>query len=265
MSSEGRYIYCIIDDSNNKDFGIEGIAGAEAYSIGFKYIGAVISRSPVVNYCVSRENVMAHMKVMERIMTDHIVLPVKFGTVASGNTRRNSESRIRSEILKARYEELKELLDRLSNKVEVGLKAIWTDMGGIFREIVEENRDIKMLRDRISSGSYGQALRQKIMLGEMVKMALEAKRAEEEDKILKTFEGTYHDIRRNKIYGDNMITNTAFLVEKCRIGDCDRLVETLESAFGERIKLKYVGAVPPCNFVELVIPLKGEQDEREEA
>lgn len=265
MPFEGRYIYCIIDNSDEKDFGIEGIGSGNAYSIGFKYIGAVISHSPVVNYPISRENVMAHMKVMERIMNDYTVLPVKFGTVASGNRRRNPENRIRSDVLKARYEELKELLDRMSNKVEVGLKAIWTDMGATFREIVEEKRDIKMLRNRIASRNHAQALSQKIMLGEMVKMALEAKRAEEEEKILKTFEGTYHDIRRNKIFGDSMITNTAFLVEKGRTAECDRLVETLDSATCGRIKLKYVGPVPPCNFVELVIPLKGEQDERQEA
>ncbi|MEW6684999.1 MAG: GvpL/GvpF family gas vesicle protein, partial [Candidatus Edwardsbacteria bacterium] len=58
-----------------------------------------------------------------------------------------------------------------------------------------------------------------------------------------------------------MITNLAFLVEKPRVEEFDRLVDRLSTIYDGRIKFKYVGPVPPCNFVELVIVLEGESYE----
>ena len=263
MPDEGKYIYCIIDAREEKDFGLVGIGGRgdKVHSVVFEDIGAVISDSPIVKYPISRENTMAHIKVMERIMNDYTVLPVKFGIIAAGNKNRSTEERTRLEILKARYKELKHLLSRMNNKAELGLKAIWTNMEVIFQEIVEENGDIKILKKRITSRNSVQAYGQIVNLGEMVKKALDAKRAKEEGEILKTLKGAYCELRRNKIFGDSMVTNSAFLVDESRIEEFDNLIENLESTYNGRTKFKYLGPVPLCNFVELVIKLKGEEDE----
>ena len=264
MPSVGKYIYCIIDAQEEKDFGPIGIGGRgdRVHSVVFKDIAAVISDSPIVKYPISRENTMAHMKVMEMIMNDYTILPAKFGTIAAGSKSRSPEERIRLEILKARYEELKDLLIRMSNKTELGLKALWINMETIFQEIVDENRDIRILKKRITLRNPAQAYGQRIKLGEMVKKALDAKRAKEEAEILKTLKGAYCELSRNKIFGDSMIANSAFLVDNGRIEEFDNLVKNLDSTYNGRTRLKYVGPVPPCNFVEFVITLKGEEDER---
>jgi hypothetical protein len=264
MSTEGKYIYCIIDGHEERDLGIEGIGGRgdRVHTVVFEDIAAVASNSPIVKYPISKENTLTHMKVMEKLMDDYIILPVKFGTIAEGSKRRNPQDRIKIEILMARYTELKDLLNRMTDKIELGLKALWMDMEAIFKEIVEENKDIEILKKRISTGNTAQPLSHRIELGEMVKKALEAKRIEEELEILKMLDGAYSKLRRNKIFGDNMITNSAFLLEKHRIDEFDNIFEQLNSAYKDRIRFKYVGPVPPCNFVELVINLKGDEDER---
>jgi hypothetical protein len=203
------------------------------------------------------------MKVMEKIMDDYIILPVKFGTIAEGSESRSAQDRVKTEILRVRYRELKDLLTRMTNKIELGLKAVWMDMETVFREIVEENKDIEMLKKRISTESTAGSLSQRIKLGETVKKALDAKRIEEELEILKMLDGAYSELRQNKIFGDNMITNSAFLLERGRIDEFDNIIEQLISAYKGRIRFKYVGPIPPCNFVELVINLKGDEDERE--
>lgn len=264
MSTEGKYIYCIIDDHEEKDLGIEGIGGRgdRVHTVVFEDIAAAVSNSPIVKYPISKENILAHMKVMEKFMDDYIILPVKFGTIAVGSKRRNPQDRIKIEILMARHIELKGLLTRMTNKIELGLKAVWMDMKTIFKEIVEENKDIEILKKRISTGNTAKSLSHRIELGEMVKKALEAKRIEEELEILKMLDGAYSELRQNKIFGDNMITNSAFLLEKHRIDEFDNIIEQLNSAYKDRIRFKYVGPIPPCNFVELVINLKGDEDER---
>ncbi len=86
--------------------------------------------------------------------------------------------------------------------------------------------------------------------------ALEGKKSKEERDILKTLKENYVDKRGNKVFGDKMITNLAFLVEKPKVEEFDRLVDKLTATYNGRIKFKYVGPVPPINFVELVISLK---------
>lgn len=265
MPSEGKYIYCMIDSQKEKNFGLVGIGGREdkVHSVVFEDIAAVISDSPIVKYSISRENTMAHMKVMEMIMNDYTILPVKFGTIAAGSRSQRHEERVRLEILKARYKELKDLLIRMRNKIELGLKALWTNMETIFQEIVDENRDIMILKKRIGSRNPAHAYGQMVNLGERVKKALNMKRAKEEAEILKTLKGAYYELRHNKIFGDSMITNSAFLVDKSQIEEFDNLIEKLESTYDGRTKFKYVGPVPPCNFVELTIVLKGEESGEE--
>lgn len=266
MSEEGKYIYCIMDAKGDQDFGPLGIGGRGdcVHSIVCEDLAAVVSDSPVVEYSVSKENTLAHMKVIERVMDNHTVLPVKFSTIAPGSASRSSEKRIKLEILKARYRELKDLLARMNNKVELGLKALWTDMEPVFKDIVNENQDIKMLKKRLASGNFPTGYGQRIELGRMVKNALEAKRASEEDKILEALNGVYFDLRRSKTFGDNMIANSSFLVDKSRLEEFDNLVESLNSAYHGRIRFRYVGPVPPCNFVELIISLEEEEEEKEE-
>jgi len=193
-------------------------------------------------------------------MKDFTILPVKFGTIAAGNKDRSPEERVRHEILESRYKELKCLFTRMSSKVELGLKAIWKNMEAIFQEIVEENREIKVLRKKIASGNPVRTYGQQVTLGEKVKKALDIKRAKEEEKILAGLKSVPYEIRSSKIFGDSMITNSAFLIDKKQTEEFDQVIEELESTYDGRAKFRYIGPVPPCNFVELVISLKGEED-----
>ena len=90
-------------------------------------LGAVISDSPISQYSVTRANTMAHQKVMEEVMKQYPMLPVRFGTVGEGTDL------IRERILNARYGELKDSLNYMSDKAELGLKAIWSDIKLIFQ------------------------------------------------------------------------------------------------------------------------------------
>lgn len=260
MLQKGKYIYCIIDSQEEKDFDVVGIGGRRdrVLSVVFKDIAAVVSDSPVVEYSISKMNTTAHMKVMEMLMNDHTVLPVKFRTIAPGSKNQSPEERIKCEILKERYDELEDLLSRMRDKIELGLKAIWIDMETVFQEIVEENLDIKLLKKRISPENPNQTYWQRIKLGEMVKRALDKKRAKEEEKILETLKSNRCELRTNKIFGDRMITNSAFLVNKSHIKEFDNLIDKLTSTYNGRVRFKYVGPVPPCNFIEIVITLREE-------
>lgn len=267
---KGKYIYCVIgvnrdrkDLSNDKykfrkKYNSPGIGGKdnEVYNISYQDITAVVSSSPDTSYSISRKNLICHQKILEELMENYTVLPVRFDTVAVSKNGICTDERIKEEVLEDRYKEFKDLLAKMDDKVELGIKASWIDMQRIFQEIVEENKDIKKLRNNLLLKSIERPYGKKATLGEMVIHALEGKKLKEEKDILKVLKENYVDKRSNKVFGDKMITNFAFLVEKPKVEEFDRLVDKLTATYDGRIKFKYVGPVPPINFVELVISLK---------
>jgi hypothetical protein len=92
-----------------------------------------------------------------------------------------------------------------------------------------------------------------IPLGELVKTALEQKRSREAAGILAPLRPIAYRTQENPVVVDRMILNAAFLVPKSREAGFDRGVSALEEKFGQRVSFKYVGPVPPYNFVNIVV------------
>ena len=248
MAKEGQYVYCIIGSNEGRNFGPIGIGqrGDIVSSIGFNDISAVISSSPMTKYVINRENMTTHEKVIEEVMKDYTVLPVRFCTIAA------SAEEIRN-LLRRRYSEFKGLLRDMDNKVEMGLKAVWKDVSRVFQEIGEENKEVRKLKKNARSKSGEGDLNQKISLGKAVKAALEAKKTSEGKQVLNTFKRSAVDVRTNDVFGDSMFLNAAFLIDRTREKEFDYLVEDLVKKFDGRAKFKYVGPAPPFNFVNIVV------------
>jgi len=245
---EGQYIYCIVGTSEARNFGPIGIGdrGDPVTTIAYKDLGAVVSSIPMTKYVVSKETMISHEKVIEAVMKDHALLPVRFYTVAP-----NAEE-IRS-LLRRRYLEFKKLLRELDNKVELGLKVFWRDMDCIFQEIVKENAEIKALRAKMTGCSAKEAGQDKGALGEMLKLALENKRAKEREVLLQPLRQLSSDSCLNMTYSDDMLLNATFLVDRSREKEFDGEVEELAARYNGRIEFKYVGPVPPYSFVNIVV------------
>ncbi len=64
--------------------------------IGYGDLSMVISNSPMTNYVISRENVLAHEKVVEEVMKEFTVLLVRFCTIALRNTTLSSSTTTQS-------------------------------------------------------------------------------------------------------------------------------------------------------------------------
>lgn len=248
MSREGKYIYCIIGSNEGRNFGAIGIGGRGdiVLTIGYEDISAVISSTPMTKYVINRENMTTHERVIEEVMRDYTVLPVRFCTIAS------SAEELRG-LLRKRYSELKGLLRDMDNKVEMGLKVLWKDMNQVFKEIVEDNKEIKKLKKKSEGKSAKNNNNTKIALGKAVKEALDKKKADEAWKILNKFKRTYADVKENDPIGDSMVLNAAFLIDRIREKEFDFLVEDMVKQHEDRMMFKYIGPAPPFNFVNIVV------------
>jgi hypothetical protein len=249
MEKEGKYIYCIIDTDQERNFGPVSINGRceEVLTIGYNGLSMAVSNHSLDKFIVNRENMLAHEKVIEEVMKEFdSVLPVRFGTVAS-----NAEA-IRN-LLDRRHIEFKNLLRDMDHKIELGVKGSWKNMDVIFKEIVEENKEINTQKEKIQNDVNKVSIQAKSRVGEMVKEALQKKKDIEAEKIIDALKRTAIEHKINKIVGDEMFLNAAFLVDKGREKEFDNIMDDLSEEHKDRIKFTYIGPFPVFNFVNIVI------------
>jgi len=250
MEKEGKYIYCVIETKQERNFGPIGIGqrSDEVLTIGYDDLSMVVSNYSMTKVSTNRENMLSHQKVIEEVMKEFdSVLPVQFGTIAS------SADEIRN-LLDKRYREFKIALTNMDHKVELGVKGIWKNMDVIFNEIVEENREIKSLKQKIARGdTSGNNTQVKIEAGKMVEQALQKRKEQEAEKIVDALRRTAFDHKLNKTIGDEMFINAAFLVSKGREKEFDNIMDDLGDRYQDRMKFMYAGPLPVFNFVNIVI------------
>lgn len=246
MSQEnGLYLYCIIRSSENVSFGNIGIGGRgdEVKTLKYNDIHAVVSLVPLMKYETSRENMMAHELVIERVMRDYAVLPLRFATVM------NDDSDVK-QLLKVKYDKLIEELEKIEGKVELGIKAI-AKKEVVFEEILLENNDIRTLKEKIQNLPDEKTYFDRIAIGQMVENALKEEKKKYRKIILETLEPVALEMKENKNFGDRMIVNASFFVDKERESQFDDCVNELGEKYGDKIIFKYVGGIPPYSFVNL--------------
>lgn len=256
MQKDGKYVYCIIATSYECNFGPIGIGGRGdlVSSIGFQGLSMVVSDHPLNHFVVNPENILAHQKVIEAVMSQfNSVIPVRFGTVAA------TPDEIRN-LLDRRYSELIELLNRFENKVEYNLKGLWRNMSDIYKEIDKENILLKQLRgkiDKIDDKEKKDLLI--VKAGELIEEALHKKKDYEAEEIVSSFRKTVVAYKHNKTTGESMFMNTAFLINKGREVEFDNIMATLGEKYKNRSDYHYTGPLPIFNFIDLrILPEKWE-------
>jgi uncharacterized lipoprotein YehR (DUF1307 family) len=246
-TNEGKYIYCVIDSNQPQSFGPLGIGGRgdELYTVCFNDISAVVSNAPARRYRVSRENSLAHEKAIEKVMTEYTALPVRFATVAE------DEEKVKK-ILEKEHDRFKNLLGDIKDKTELGLKAMFKE-NAIYKDILEKYEDIRSLKEKIAMLDSEKSHYQRVQIGKMVEDALQKEKQSVKADVLNTLSPLAVEVRTNDTYGDMMIINAAFFVERAKETEFDQQVQQLDDRYGERVTFKYVGALPPFNFVNIRI------------
>ncbi len=90
----------------------------------------------------------------------------------------------------------------------------------------------------------------------MVASALSKKKEKEAHEILRVLKRNCADFKENKLFGDRMVLNAVFLLDRDWERDFDRRVRQLSEKLDQRIKFAYIGPVPPFNFVNLIVEWK---------
>jgi len=265
-SEEMIYLYCLTRSQEEIPFhlSIKGIGGRgdEVYTIPFLDLAMVVSDSPQDEYETTRANMVQHQLVCEEVMKEGLtVLPVRFGTVCKSTPGKSSAEVKVKKLLRRRYGEFHSLLREMESKVELGLKVFWKK-GYLFPEIAATNQNIREMRDRIAADPAGRVSNhyERLQLGTMVYNEIEKRRDMEARRLAGALSPLAERYETNKVLTDMMILNAAFLVHQSRMEEFDARVNELDSRYNDRMTFKYVGPLPPFNFVELVVRWEEEED-----
>src|SRR5207249_10219763 len=115
-----------------------GAEPSDGYTVHFEKLAAVVADAPLEVLDSTRENVLAHERVNETVMREHTVIPMSFGTIFK--TREDIV-----ELLRSAAEAFGDVLNKMLNKLEFGLKVMW-DRDQAIREVEEEDEDITRLK-----------------------------------------------------------------------------------------------------------------------
>jgi hypothetical protein len=241
-------VYCIIKSARPLSFGPLGVGPepTDVHTVTYRDLAAVVSGTPMVVQDPTRENVLAHQRVTETVMRDYTVIPMSFGTVF-----KTDEDIV--ELLRSAYDAFVDVLNKMEDKFEFGLKVLW-DRDQIVREIEAEDEDIRRLKNEISSQS-GSTYFARMQYGRLIDHALQTRSERYVAEIFNALRDVSVASRSNRPIGDRMIMNAAFLVTRDKESDFDQRVRDVGTRL-DKLTFKYTGPWPPYNFVNIRLKLE---------
>ena len=246
--NEGKYVYCVIKSERPLSFGLLGIGPepSEVHTVHYRDIAAIVSNTPMVVLDPTRDNVLSHQRVNETVMQDHTVIPMSYGTVFK------TDDDI-MELLRSAYDAFTDVLNKMQDKFEFGLKVLW-DRDQIIHEIESEDEDIRRLKGEIST-QKGSTYFARMQYGRLIDAALQAKSERYVMEIFEALRNVSVASRSNKPIGDRMIMNAAFLVTRSLEQAFDARVKDIGQRY-DKLTFKFTGPWPPYNFVNIRLRLE---------
>jgi hypothetical protein len=246
----GRYVYCIVESEEPLDLGPLGIGTDDSpvYTVHHDNLAAVVSDTPLCPFTPTRENLLAHEIVNERIIRDRTAIPMSFGTIL------REEADVVA-LLRGAAPTLSEAFAALRGKIELGLTVVW-DREKVVAELEAHDEAVQGLKDEIANERNGSTYFSRVQLGKLVEGALEERANQLMWSVYEPLRPLSVASRMGKLVGDNMILNMAFLVERAQEEEFDQAVKRLTTRYETILSFKYTGPWPPYSFVKIRLKLE---------
>lgn len=245
MSDQALYVYGVMAAPGEpaRAYDADGVGGARVRLLVADDLAALVSDTGTAPVQRTRRNMLAHTAVLEQAMPCATVLPLRFGTVAP-------DAAALAACIGGNRGAFRAALRDIDGRVELGVKASWKP-GHVFTHVVERDPSLRSLRDKLRSRPQGETYYERIELGRRVEAALAQLRITEAAAIMAELEPIAEREAELKPHDDDMIFNRAFLVRRAAEAAFDAAVERMAERCADRIAFRYVGPVPPFNFVSL--------------
>ena len=231
------YVYGIVDAAHpcrlDELVGV-GDPPGEVRRLDAGRLAAVVSDAPA-ELRAKRRDVLAHQHVLDELVRQGTVLPMRFGVIA-----RDAES-LRNELVED-SEIDRAMLAELEGRVEFNVK-VFSDEDELVRQIATTDPTVRQLR-----AQEAVSIEDRIRLGEAVAAGIEAQHEAIERQLFDALDPlAVRSMPGPRVKG--AATNASFLVDRQRTAEFVDVVDKLDAAFGPDIRLQRTGPLPPYSFV----------------
>lgn len=210
-------------------------------------LAAIVGDVPEGDAKATRDQALAHARVLEAAVADATVVPFRFGVIVPG------DDEVASELLDPRRDELKQLMERVEGRVQMTLK-VYYDEDVLLREIVDEESEIGELREQLRGGEEAATRDVRVRIGELVNRALEERRQNDSAEILEQLKPVSIAAMTEGLEKEFMVLNAPILIERDRRQELEDAVEGLAQERQKRMKFRLLGPMPAYNFIDVEEP-----------
>jgi hypothetical protein len=210
-------------------------------------LAAIVSNAPTGDGKATRDQALAHARVLEAAVVDAPVVPFRFGIMVPG------DQEVGSDLLEAQREQLVPLLDRVKDRMQMTLKVYYRE-DAVLREIVENEPEIQRLREQMSQAPEEATRDIRARVGELVSNALEQRRQRDSADIVEHLKPVSVAAVVENLEKEFMVVNAPFLVERERRQEFEDAVEEVAQERQERMQFRLLGPMPAYNFIDVEEP-----------
>jgi gas vesicle protein GvpL/GvpF len=210
-------------------------------------LGAIVGNAPDGDAKETRNQALAHARVLEAAVVDAPVVPFRFGIMVPG------DQEVGSDLLDAYHDNLAPLLERVESRLQMTLKVYYRE-DALLREIVDSEPEIAQLREAMREGPEEATRDVRARLGELVSTAVEQRRERDSADILERLKPVSVAAVVEGLEKEFMVLNAPFLVERDRQQEFEDAVEEIAQERQERMSFRLLGPMPAYNFLDVEEP-----------
>jgi hypothetical protein len=205
---------------------------------------AVVRDVPDDWQATTRADVEDHERVLSALVEQTTVVPMRLGVVMP------SEDDVRAILLDRHGDEIRSLLGHLEGRVQMSVKAFYAEEA-LLRAVLRAQPELKRRSDALEREPVGASQAERIELGRAVAQAVEAQRAADERMLAEPLAAVADEVRLDPPASERVALNAQLLVSRERRAAVDDAVNQLQTAYGDRFAIRYVGPLAPYSFSEM--------------
>jgi Gas vesicle synthesis protein GvpL/GvpF len=237
------YVYGMVPGDVELNSGVHGVGDppGEIRLVRSGDLAALVSEVDVTRPLGTPEDLQAHEEILDSVVTEAPVLPLRFGAVLT------SDDAVAKELLEAHHEEFAEALRQLEGCAEYVVRGRYEEPV-ILDEILSGNSAAARLRDRIRGADPDATRDLRIQLGEIINNAIADKRQADTRLLLSATKD--HCVASVVRAATNELdaVYVALLVEAGQVDQLERSLADLGDRWQGRVQLSIIGPLAPYDF-----------------